>query len=138
MRPLVVQAARQTREALLAEQDRQSIDADGVAGGGQLSLHVIDREIAFAHGHGQITDAVASGSGLGTAMRLTEEGLAFGGVVSELMAEDAKGARGVAETAGDVAGGLVVDEEGTECFVLTLQGDRKKFSLGWRLSDLQH
>jgi hypothetical protein len=75
-------------------------------------------------------------------MRLTEEGLAFGGVVSELMAEDAKGARGVAETAGDVAGGLVVDEEGTELLRTDAAGGTggtgRSFRWAGRLSDLQH
>jgi len=52
---------------------------------------------------------------------LAEEGSAFLRVVAELLAEDAEGAGGVAEPAGDVAGGLLIDEEGTEGFVLALQ-----------------
>jgi hypothetical protein len=39
------------------------------------------------------------------------------------MAEDAEGGRGVAKTAGDVAGRLFLDEEGAESFVLTLPGE---------------
>ena len=39
------------------------------------------------------------------------------------MAQDAKGAQRVAETAGDVAGGFFIDEEGAESFVLALQGE---------------
>ena len=39
------------------------------------------------------------------------------------MAEDAEGGRGVAKTAGDVAGRLFIDEEGADSFVLTLQGE---------------
>jgi len=42
---------------------------------------------------------------------------------SELIAEDAEGAGGVAEAASDVGGWLVIDEEGTEGFVLALQGE---------------
>jgi hypothetical protein len=49
---LVVGAARETREALLAEQDGKGVDGDGVPGGGKFTLHVIDREIALAHGDG--------------------------------------------------------------------------------------
>jgi hypothetical protein len=56
-------------------------------------------------------------------MRLAEEGSAFGGVVAELMAEDTEGARGIAETAGDVAGGFFIDEEGAQRFVLALHGE---------------
>jgi len=54
---------------------------------------------------------------------LAEEGSAFLGVVAELMAEDAEGARGVTEAAGYVAGGLLIDEVSTEGFVLALQGE---------------
>jgi len=92
-----------------------------MTGGSEFSLHVIDREIAFAHGYGQITDAVAGGRGLRTALWLAEEGSAFLGVVAELMAEDAEGAGGVTEATGDVGRGLLIDEEGAEGFVLALQ-----------------
>ena len=43
------------------------------------------------------------------------------GIVAELIAEDAEEAWGVAEAASDVGGGLLIDEEGAECFVLALQ-----------------
>jgi hypothetical protein len=112
-----------TGETLLTEQDGEGVDADGVAGGSEFALHVIDREIAFAHGHRQIPNAVAGGRGLRSSLRLAEEGGAFLRVVAELMAEDAEGAGGVAEAAGDVAGGLLIDEVSTEGFVLALQGE---------------
>jgi hypothetical protein len=53
-------------------------------------------------------------------MRLAEEGGAFVGVVPKLMAEDTKGALGVTETASHIDGGLLLDEESAEGFVLTL------------------
>jgi len=40
--------------------------------------------------------------------------------MAELMAEDPKSAAGIAEAAGDIGGGLSVDEEGTQGLVLTL------------------
>jgi hypothetical protein len=43
------------------------------------------------------------------------------GIVAELMTENAKGARGIAETPGDLGGRLLVDKEGAEGFVLSLQ-----------------
>ena len=73
-----------------------------MAGGGEFALDVIDGEVAFAHGHGQITNAAAGRSRLRSMQRLAEEGSAFVGVVAEVVAEDAKGTRGVAETPGDV------------------------------------
>ena len=54
-------------------------------------------------------------------MGLAEERSAFFRVMAELIAKDAEGARGVAETAGDIAGRLVIDEAGAEGFVLALQ-----------------
>ena len=39
------------------------------------------------------------------------------------MAEDAKAADGIAETAGDVAGGYFIDEVGAEGLVLQLHGE---------------
>src|SRR6266542_3645132 len=98
-RTLVVGATWKTREALLTEQDGEGVDADGVASGSEFAPHVIDREIAFTHGNRQITDAVAGGRGLRPTLRLAEEGGALLRVVAELMADDAEGARGVAEAA---------------------------------------
>ena len=57
------------------------------------------------------------------ALRLAEEGCAFFGVVAELVTEDTKSTRGIAETAGDVGGGFLVDEESAQGFVLALQGE---------------
>jgi len=91
-----------------------------VAGGSEFALHVIDGEIALAHGYSQITDAIAGGRGLRTALGLAEEGSAFLGIVAELIAEDAEEAGGVAEAASDVGRGLLIDEEGAEGFVLAL------------------
>ena len=54
-------------------------------------------------------------------MRQAEEGSPFLGVVAKLMAEDAEEAGGVTEAASDVARGLLIDEVGTESFVLALQ-----------------
>jgi hypothetical protein len=54
------------------------------------------------------------------ALWLAEEGSAFLRVVAELIAKDAEGAGGVAEAAGDVAGGLLIDEVSAEGFVLAL------------------
>ena len=44
-------------------------------------------------------------------------------VVAELITQDAEGAWGIAEAAGDVGGGLVLDEVSTEGFVLALHGE---------------
>jgi len=122
-RALVISATGKTREAFFTKQHSEGVDANRVARGSEFPLHVIDREIAFPHGDRQITDAVASGGGLRSTLRLAEEGSALLGIVAELMAKDAEGAWGVTKTAGDVAGGLVVDEEGAESLVLALNGE---------------
>ena len=91
-----------------------------MSGGGQFALHVIDREIALAHGYRQIPNAVARGRRLRTALRPAEEGSALLGIMAELMAKDAEGAGGVAEAAGHVGRGLLIDEVSAEGFVLAL------------------
>jgi peroxiredoxin len=58
---------------------------------------------------------------LGAALGLAEEGSALVGIVPKLMAEDAKSALGIAETASHIDGGLLFDEEGAESFILALQ-----------------
>jgi hypothetical protein len=54
---------------------------------------------------------------------LAEKGGAFLRVVAELMAQDAEGAGGITEAAGDVGGGFVLEEVSTEGFVLALHGE---------------
>jgi hypothetical protein len=54
---------------------------------------------------------------------LAEEGSAFLGIVAELMAEDAEGAGSVAEAAGNVGRGFLIDEVSAEGFVLALHGE---------------
>ena len=44
------------------------------------------------------------------------------GVADKRMTKDAEGAGGVAETSGDVVRGAAVNEEGTQSFVLPVQG----------------
>ena len=44
-------------------------------------------------------------------------------VVAELITQDAEGTGGVAEAAGDVGGGLALDEVSTEGFILALHGE---------------
>jgi hypothetical protein len=54
--------------------------------------------------------------------RLAEEGGALGGVVTELMAKDAKGTGGIAELLSDLSGGRLRGEEGPQGLVLALEG----------------
>ena len=132
-RALVIRAAGKTREALFTKQHGEGVDANRVAHGSEFPLHVIDREIAFSHGNGQITDAVAGGGGLRSTLWLAEKGSALLGIVSEQMAKDAEGAWGVTKTARDVAGGLVVDEERAESLILALHrelGGQEEFLIG--------
>jgi hypothetical protein len=98
-----------------------------VTGGRRVPAACHNREIAFAHGYRQITDAVAGGSGFGPALWLAEKGSAFLGIVAELMADDA-----VTETTGNVGGTaphrrrVTSTEEGTEGFVLKARAKKAK------------
>jgi hypothetical protein len=55
------------------------------------------------------------------------------GIVAELVTEDAEGAGRISESAGNIVGGLVVDEKGAEGLVLALEGElgREKEFLVW-------
>lgn len=119
--PFVIAASRQPGEAFLAEEDREGIDADVVPGVGQFALDVVDRQVPLAHGHDRVADAIACGRRLRPLAGGREEGGTFGGVMAELMTEDAKGAGRVAESACDLVGGPLLDEVRAEGFVLTLE-----------------
>ncbi len=106
-----------------------------MADGSEFALHVIDREVPFTHGNRQITDAIAGGRRLRSALRLAEERGAFLRVVAELVTQDAEGAGRIAEAAGDVGGGLVLDEVSTEGFILALHGElrgQEEVLVAWR------
>ncbi len=131
--PLLIEAAGQAREALLAEEGRQGIDADMVAGDGQLAADVVDGEVPLAHGDDQVADAIARGAGCGPWPAGGKKAAPLGGVVAELVAEDAEGARGVAEAASDLVGGESLDEVGAEGLVLSLErrfGGQEESGLG--------
>jgi hypothetical protein len=67
-------------------------------------------------------------------MWLAEEGSTLKGVMTELMAQDAEGAFGVAEAASDFGGRLLIDEVSAEGFVLALQGElrgEEEVVVGW-------
>jgi hypothetical protein len=51
-----------------------------------------------------------------------EEGSTFVGLMTELMAKNAKGPGGVAKAAGDIVGGQALNEEGAEGFILPVEG----------------
>ncbi|MGA2120406.1 MAG: hypothetical protein ABSH56_37505, partial [Bryobacteraceae bacterium] len=55
-------------------------------------------------------------------------------VVAELITQDPEGAGGIAEAAGDIGGGLVLDEVSTEGFILALHGElggQEEVLVGW-------
>jgi len=75
----------------------------------------------LAQGYGQLADAVARGGVAGSGLGLLKEGGAFVGVMAELVAEDPQGIVGVAEAAGDLGSGRLLDEEGAQGFVLAVE-----------------
>src|SRR3954454_2135434 len=99
--PLLVEAPGQTCEALLTEEDGEGVDADGVPCVGQFASDVVDGEVPLPHGDGQVPDAVAFGGGVRSRDGRGEEHGPPGGIVSELMTEDAKGPRCVSEAMRD-------------------------------------
>jgi hypothetical protein len=69
---------------------------------------------------------------MGAVLGLAEEPGAFGVVVAELVAQDAKRPGRIAEAARDICGPLLVDEEGTERLVLALERFRGREEEGHR------
>jgi hypothetical protein len=64
-----------------------------------------------------------------------KEASAFGGIVAELVAEDAQGAGGVGEATSNLRARELLDEVSAEGFVLAVEGDfRDKEELGVRVS----
>jgi hypothetical protein len=118
--PFLIQASRQACESLLAEEDREGIDADGVPRVGQFASDVVDGEVPLAHGDGQVANAIALGGGVRSGGVGGKEHGPLGGIVSELMTEGAKGPGCVTEAARDLVGGLLLDEVGAEGLVLPL------------------
>jgi hypothetical protein len=120
--PLIIPASRKTLESLLAQESGQGIDADAVPGSRQFALDIIDRQVLFAHSDGQVSYPITHGGALGPMFDVRKEGVPFFGIMPKLVAEDAKGSWGVAETTGDILGGLAFDEKGTQGFVLPVEG----------------
>ena len=120
--PFLIQASRQACESLLAEEDGEGVDADGMPRVGQFASDVVDGEVSLAHGDGQVPNAIALGGGVRPVSGRGEEHGPLGGIVSELMAEDAKGPGCVAEAVRDLVGGQLLDEVGAEGLVLPLLG----------------
>ena len=108
-------------KAFLPKQEGQSIDTDGVSGSGQLPLDVIDGEITFPHRDHQVSEGITDRSQSRLLGNAREEPGAKVGIVAKLMAEDAEGTRGITESAGDLDRGKLLDEEGTQGFVLPLE-----------------
>ena len=85
------------------------------------SPDIVDGQIPLPHRHDQFPDGIARGRHVWSLAGRREEGAALGGVVAELMTEDAEGPRCVAEAASDFMGGELLDVVGTEGLVLSLE-----------------
>ena len=120
--PFLVEAPGQACEALLAEEDGEGVDADGVPRVGQFASDVVDGEVSLAHGDGQFRTRSRLGGGVRSRGGRREEHGPLGGIVSELMTEDAKGPGCIAEAMGDLVGGSLLDEVSAEGLVLPLLG----------------
>jgi hypothetical protein len=116
----VVTASRQTSEALLAEQEGQGVDTDGMTGGGQVALDVVDGQVLLPHGDGAFADPIAHRRGAGAVRNGLEESSTEVWIMAEAMAEDAKGTCGIVEASGDLRGRRFVEEVGPQSLILAL------------------
>ncbi len=118
----VVEASGQAGEPFLAQEHAEGIDTDGLPSVGEFALDVVDGEVAFAHGDDQFADAIANGCPMRSVLHDAEEAGTHVGIVAKLVAEDAKGAAGVAEAACDFVRRQPLDEVGAQRLVLALNG----------------
>ena len=110
IKPLLISAARQRREALLTQQLAHRGRAQGRAVLLQGLADLVDRMVLLAQGHGQVVGLGLVRLSARTATGRVEEPRI--GIAAELMAQHAEGAGGIAEGAGDFVGGDLIDEEG--------------------------
>ena len=132
-RPFLIPTSRQPGKAFLAQENRQSVDANRVPGDGQLPLDIVDGKVLLAHGHRQFSDPIPCGRPLGPAPDPLEESEALRRVVSELVTEDPKGPGGIIKADRHLVGRQPPHEETAQGFVLTLQrrfGREEELSLG--------
>jgi len=87
---------------------------------GQITADIVDREVLFAEGDDKIAQGIGFGCGLGPLGRFEKEWTV--GILTELMDQDAKAARGVTKTASHLDAGNTSDEELAKCLVLTVGG----------------
>src|SRR5207244_7127876 len=78
--PFVVAAARQAGEPLLAQEDGEGVDTEGVAGGQEFALDVVDGQILLAQGDNQCPHAIPCRGLLGGGGGQRGEAQAVGGV----------------------------------------------------------
>src|SRR5204862_6610416 len=92
------------------------------------SLDVINGKVLLAGPNNLFAQGIGFGSLLRAFSRGEEE--RPGGILSKLMNQDAKAPRRIAEAAGGLLGGELLDEEGAQGFVLAVCG------VGWPEEDL--
>ena len=84
----------------------------------QITADIVDREVLFAEGDDEVAEGIGFGCGLGSLGRCEEEGAT--GILTELMHQDAKTARGVTETASHLDAANTVNEELAKGLVLAV------------------
>lgn len=117
---LIIGPPGQPGKALLFENDADVGRTEVVALVLEPALNVVDGEVLFTRPDDVLADRIGFGGRLGASGRAQEEGL--GGMLAEVVNQDAETPRGIAEAPGDFLGGELLDEVGAEGFVLTVGG----------------
>ena len=117
---LVIGAPRQARKALLLEDDANIGRAEGVALVLEQALNVINGEVLLAGLDNAVANRVGLGGLLGAFGWGQEKGP--GGVLSEMMDQNAETALRVAKAAGGFFGEEFLDKEGAQGLVLAVSG----------------
>ena len=120
LRPLLIPSARQRRKSLGLEDLSDRRWAQGEFALLEGLADFIDRMILFAQGEEEGTGGGLFGLGAGSPLGRGEE--RGTGLADKRMTKDAEGAGGIAEGAGDLPRGALVDVIGAKGFVLAVPG----------------
>jgi hypothetical protein len=116
---LFILAPGQAGEAFFVQDLPDGGGTQGSLLGLQGACDVVDGEVLLTHAQDQFAGGIFLGLRMRAALQFTEE---VGLGAAEMMTQDAKRARGVAEAPGDVRRGKTFDEVGPEGLVLALRG----------------
>jgi hypothetical protein len=114
----IVSPTGQPRESFVLEKLCDGDRTEGMSFVSQIAADVVDREVFFAQANDAVTYGIGLGCGPGSFSRFEEK--VASGILAELVDENSEAPWSVLEATSGLGAGETIDEEGAECFVLTV------------------